>query len=96
MDNEKTFTVLRYPNRKLFITGTKAYTNYTEIARRIRSGEKMTAFDRKTNEDVTDYVLSQICVLEISKGERLYDPDILLKSLLTSTVKKRPPLRETI
>jgi polyhydroxyalkanoate synthesis regulator protein len=94
--SQEVFTVLRYPNRKLFIVGTKAYANYTEIADRIRRGEKLVAYDRKTDENITDHVLAQICALETSKGERIYDSELLLKALLSSKAQTRVKIRQTI
>ncbi len=94
--DENTFTVFRYPNRKLFITGSKAYTNLSHIAERIRKGERMIALDRKTGDDITDYVLAQICALETSRGDRRYDSKILLSAVSSAKEETRVKIREEI
>ncbi len=83
------FTLWRYPNRKLFIVGGKDYVNYSDIAKRLREGADMTAVDRRTGEDISGYVLSQICCLETAKGKRQYSTDLLLQAVLNSKPSTR-------
>lgn len=90
------FVVWRYPNRKLFIVGGKDYVNYSEIARRIRKGCKMSASDRRTGEDITDFILAQICSLETAKGKMIYPSDVLLEAIMNSTPTARVKLRDEL
>ena len=71
----------KYANRRLYDTHKSAYVTLAEVADFIRQGKSVSAFDAKTKEDVTAFVLTQI-VLEEAKNKNALLPVPLLHVII--------------
>lgn len=71
----------KYANRRLYDTHKSAYVTLAEVADSIRQGRSVSAFDAKTKEDVTAFVLTQI-VLEEAKNKNALLPVPLLHIII--------------
>jgi polyhydroxyalkanoate synthesis repressor PhaR len=71
----------KYANRRLYDTNRSAYVTLSEVAEDIRQGKTVKAFDAKTSEDVTAFVLTQI-VLEEAKKNNVLLPVPLLHMII--------------
>jgi polyhydroxyalkanoate synthesis repressor PhaR len=71
----------KYANRRLYDTHKSAYVTLAEVAAVIRQGKTIKAFDAKTKEDVTAFVLTQI-VLEEAKNNNTLLPVPLLHMII--------------
>ncbi len=71
----------KYANRRLYDTHKSAYVTLAEVADSIRQGKSVSAFDAKTKEDVTAFVLTQI-VLEEAKNKNALLPVPLLHIII--------------
>ncbi len=71
----------KYTNRRLYDTNKSAYVTLAEVADFIRQGKSVSAFDAKTKEDVTAFVLTQI-VLEEAKNKNALLPVPLLHMII--------------
>ncbi len=71
----------KYANRRLYDTHQSAYVTLAEVADSIRQGKSVSAFDAKTKEDVTAFVLTQI-VLEEAKNKNALLPVPLLHIII--------------
>ena len=71
----------KYANRRLYDTHQSAYVTLTEVADLIRQGKSVKAFDAKTKEDVTAFVLTQI-VLEEARNKNALLPVPLLHIII--------------
>ena len=71
----------KYANRRLYDTNKSAYVTLAEVADSIRQGKSVSAFDAKTKEDVTAFVLTQI-VLEEAKNKNALLPVPLLHIII--------------
>ena len=71
----------KYTNRRLYDTHKSAYVTLAEVADFIRQGKSVSAFDAKTKEDVTAFVLTQI-VLEEAKNKNALLPVPLLHMII--------------
>jgi polyhydroxyalkanoate synthesis repressor PhaR len=74
--------IKRYPNRKLYDTGTKRYVTLDHITQMIHEGQEVQVVDYETGEDLTNLTLSQIIFEQEKKGSGL-----LPRSLLTNLVR---------
>jgi len=57
---EEPIVIRKYPNRRLYNTGTGAYMMLGDLADMIRQGEDFVVPDAKSGEDITGSVLTQI------------------------------------
>ena len=71
----------KYANRRLYDTHKSAYVTLAEVAAVVRQGKTIKAFDAKTKEDVTAFVLTQI-VLEEAKNNNTLLPVPLLHMII--------------
>jgi polyhydroxyalkanoate synthesis repressor PhaR len=71
----------KYANRRLYDTQRSAYVTLSEVADDIRQGKTVKAFDAKTKEDVTAFVLTQI-ILEGAKNNNVLLPVPLLHMII--------------
>ena len=71
----------KYANRRLYDTHKSAYVTLAEVAAVIRQGKTIKAFDAKTKDDVTAFVLTQI-VLEEAKNNNALLPVPLLHMII--------------
>ena len=71
----------KYANRRLYDTQKSAYVTLREVAEVIREGKTVKAFDAKTKEDVTAFVLTQI-ILEEAKNNNALLPVPLLHMII--------------
>ena len=71
----------KYANRRLYDTHKSAYVTLAEVAEAVRQGKSVNAFDAKTEEDVTAFVLTQI-VLEEAKNKNALLPVPLLHMII--------------
>jgi len=67
----------KYANRRLYDTHKSAYVTLGEVADVIRQGKTVRAFDAKTKEDVTAFVLTQIILEEAKKHNTLLPVPLL-------------------
>lgn len=59
--NETKETVLRkYPNRRIYDPTKNAHVTLSEIADRVKNGEKIRVVDQKTGEDLTQIIMGQV------------------------------------
>jgi polyhydroxyalkanoate synthesis repressor PhaR len=73
--------IKRYPNRKLYDTGTKQYITLDEIADLIRRSEDVQVIDHASGEDVTTLTLTQI-ILELERRQAGFLPSNVLAGLV--------------
>ena len=71
----------KYANRRLYDTQKSAYVTLAEVADAVRQGKTIQAFDAKTKEDVTAFVLTQI-VLEEARNNKALLPVPLLHMII--------------
>jgi polyhydroxyalkanoate synthesis repressor PhaR len=71
----------KYANRRLYDTQRSSYVTLSEVADDIRKGKTVSAFDAKTKEDVTAFVLTQI-ILEETKNHNALLPVPLLHMII--------------
>ena len=71
----------KYANRRLYDTRKSAYVTLGEVADSVRRGKTILAFDAKTKEDVTAFVLTQI-ILEEAKNKNILLPVPLLHMII--------------
>jgi polyhydroxyalkanoate synthesis repressor PhaR len=57
---EEPVVIRKYPNRRLYNTGTSAYVGLEDLADMVRQGEDFVVYDAKSNKDITRSVLTQI------------------------------------
>jgi len=76
-----TIVLKKYANRRLYDTQKSAYVTLSEVADCIREGKTVSAFDAKSKEDVTAFVLTQI-VLEEAKNNNALLPVPLLHIII--------------
>ena len=67
----------KYANRRLYDTRKSAYVTLGEVADSIRQGKTIKAFDAKTKEDVTAFVLTQIILAQAKKNNALLPVSLL-------------------
>ena len=77
----ETIVLKKYANRRLYDTQKSAYVTLSEVADSIREGKTVSAFDAKTKEDVTAFVLTQI-LLEEAKNKNALLPVSLLHIII--------------
>ena len=80
-DMNQTIVLKKYANRRLYDTQKSAYVTLSEVAEVIRQGKTIKAFDAKSKEDVTAFVLTQI-VLEETKNNNALLPVPLLHMII--------------
>ena len=71
----------KYANRRLYDSQKSAYVTLDEVAKDIRQGKTVSAFDAKTKEDVTAFVLTQI-ILEEARNRNALLPVPLLHMII--------------
>jgi polyhydroxyalkanoate synthesis repressor PhaR len=67
----------KYANRRLYDTQQSVYVTLSDVADIIRSGKTIKAIDARTNEDVTDFVLTQIILDEAKNNKALLAAPLL-------------------
>jgi len=74
----KKIVIKKYPNRKLYNTGSASYISYKDIVEMIKGGDSVSVVDNRTKADITRFTLTQI----LFQKEREY-----LKSLPEETLE---------
>ncbi|MCI0395191.1 MAG: pesticidal protein Cry15Aa [Chloroflexi bacterium] len=87
--------IKRYPNRKLYNTGTKQYITLDEIAELIREGEEVQVLDHASGEDLTALTLSQI-IFEQEKKKGGFLPRSVLTGLIQTGGERVSSLRRNL
>lgn len=80
-EKQRTKTIKRYPNRKLYDTEDSRYVNLDELAAMIREGFDVRVLDHKTGEDMTGMVLAQI-IYEEEKNQQRTMPAEVMKRII--------------
>jgi polyhydroxyalkanoate synthesis repressor PhaR len=62
---EDPIVIRKYPNRRLYNTGTSTYIALEYLADMIRQGEDFVVYDAKSGEDITRSVVTQIHVTSL-------------------------------
>lgn len=71
-------TILKkYPNRRLYNTGTSRYVTLKEVADLIKEGHQVEVVDAKSNEDVTAFILTQIVLEQAKKSNSILPVSLL-------------------
>jgi polyhydroxyalkanoate synthesis repressor PhaR len=73
--------IKKYANRRLYNTATSSYVTLDDLAGMVRKSQDFIVYDAKTNDDITRSVLTQIIVVEESKGTNLL-PVSFLRQLI--------------
>jgi polyhydroxyalkanoate synthesis repressor PhaR len=87
--------IKRYPNRKLYDTGTKQYITLDGIATLIRQGQEVTVVDHATGEDLTALTLTQV-IFEQEKKRSGFLPQSVLMGLIQAGGDTMSTLRRTL
>ncbi len=69
--DNKTVTIKKYANRRLYNTATSSYVTLDHLCQMVKDGVEFVVYDAKTGEDITRAVLTQIIVEEEAKGQNL-------------------------
>ena len=56
----KKIVIKKYPNRKLYNTGSASYISYKDIVEMIKGGDSVAVVDNRTKQDITRFTLTQI------------------------------------
>ena len=56
----KKIVIKKYPNRKLYNTGSASYISYKDIVEMIKTGDSVSVVDNRTKQDITRFTLTQI------------------------------------
>ena len=88
-------TIKRYPNRKLYNTGTKKYITLNGISELIRAGDDVQIVDYTTSEDLTAVTLTQI-IFEQEKKRGGFLPTSVLTGLVQAGGDTMNGLRRTL
>jgi polyhydroxyalkanoate synthesis repressor PhaR len=79
--NEGTILIKKYPNRRLYNTGSSQYVNLEDVAKMIRREKNIKVVDSATGNDITKDVMLQI-IAESPIGKELIPIDFL-RGLIT-------------
>lgn len=74
---DDTIVVKKYANRRLYDTGRSSYVTLDDLCDMIKEGQEFVVVDAKTNEDLTQQVLTQIIVEQESRGQSMLPPNFL-------------------
>lgn len=69
--------IKKYANRRLYNTKTSSYVTLEDLATMVKKDQDFIVVDAKTNEDITQPVLTQIILEEESKGQSLLPANFL-------------------
>lgn len=69
--NYDTIVIRKYANRRLYDTGRSSYVTLEDLCEMIHEGQDFVVVDAKSNEDLTQSVLTQIIVEQEAKGEKI-------------------------
>ena len=78
---ESPVIVKKYPNRRLYDTQTSAYITLEELCQRVKTGEEFKVVDAKTNQDLTNQILTQIILEQEIKGASLLPTEFLRSAI---------------
>ncbi len=70
MDDNKTITIKRYSNRKLYDTEHSRYVTLTELGELIRQGETIKVLDNDTHADLTEVTMTQILMAQQKQKQK--------------------------
>jgi polyhydroxyalkanoate synthesis repressor PhaR len=73
--------VKKYANRRLYDTGTSAYITLEDLCLRVKEGKDFIVLDAKTNQDLTNQVLTQIILEQEIKGAHLLPTNFLRSAI---------------
>ena len=76
-------TIKKYPNRRLYHTGSRKYVNLDDIAAAIREGKDVQVLDARTGQDITRQILTQI-VAEDARAEPGLPLELLRQLIVAS------------
>src|SRR5918993_360237 len=79
---EEPITIKKYPNRRLYNTGTSTYVTLEDLAGLVKKGEDFIVYDAKTGEDITRSVLAQIIFEQENKEGQSLLPIAFLRQLI--------------
>lgn len=77
-----TVVIKKYANRRLYNTDTSTYVTLDDLAEMVRAGTDFVVYDARSNEDLTQSVLTQIIVEQESKGTQTLLPIGFLRQLI--------------
>src|ERR1700722_19033191 len=77
-------TIKKYPNRRLYNTGTSTYVTLEDLAAMVKTGEDFVVYDAKTGEEITRSVLTQIIFEQENKEGQNLLPIAFLRQLIRS------------
>ena len=80
-EDDNRVVVKKYPNRRLYNTGSSTYVTLDDLCELVKKGENFVVLDAKTNEDLTRQILTQIIFEQESKGYSLL-PISFLRSII--------------
>ena len=69
--------IKKYPNRRLYDTGSSSYITLTDVKRMVLAGEEFEVRDAKSAEDLTRSTLLQIILEEESGGVPMFSTQML-------------------
>ncbi|MBE1237899.1 polyhydroxyalkanoate synthesis repressor PhaR [Phaeovibrio sulfidiphilus] len=69
--------IKKYPNRRLYDTGTSRYVTLEDVGRMVREGTEFIVTDARSGEDLTRSVLTQIILEQEGRGESLFSVGFL-------------------
>jgi polyhydroxyalkanoate synthesis repressor PhaR len=69
--------VKKYANRRLYDTGRSSYVTLDDLCEMIKEGQDFVVQDAKTEEDLTQQVLTQIIMEQESRGQSMLPPNFL-------------------
>ncbi len=73
MDSGPETVIKKYPNRRLYDAGRNAHVTLTELADRVKNGERIRVVDHQSGEDLTAVIMGQV-LLETLKARPDYLP----------------------
>lgn len=68
------FTILKYPNRKLYNKQTASYMNYTDLSNLIQRGATVKVIENRTGADITAYSLVTLYM-------KIVKPDLMNRTI---------------
>ncbi|MEE9376180.1 MAG: polyhydroxyalkanoate synthesis repressor PhaR [Rhizobiaceae bacterium] len=82
-DGRKPVLIKKYPNRRLYDTSTSSYIVLDDIVELVKSDIPFVIEDKKSGEDITRLILSQIIFEQENKSSDFHFPIQLQKQLIT-------------
>jgi polyhydroxyalkanoate synthesis repressor PhaR len=78
---QETVVIKKYANRRLYDTETSAYITLEDLCERVKEGREFVVLDAKTNQNLTNQVLTQIILEQEIKGAHLLPTEFLRSAI---------------